>query len=385
MKKILFIIDTVDNGGVGIVLKNLLTYLDKSKYEVSILTFDCNFKYEHLLPSEIAIFHAYEKNPAKSRSKIVRYTYGILRNIIPSSIIRALFIKEKYDIAIDFKGNNLNILCSMQCPKVLWSHKDYSPLTNLIEREMIETYGKTIRGKYKENRFRKQIRNVDHIVCISNYTKQGFVDRWHPIVPVSVVHNIIDTERVIRQSKEEVSYHKPSDRIVFCCVSRISKGKGIERLFSCVERLNAEEYIFDLNIVGGGDAFEEMQLLLKNMNLPNVKMLGNKDNPFPYLREADVFVCPSETECYSTVLCESIVLGKPIIMTNVGASKEIMDEGNYGFLVDNTELGILEGMRSFIEHPQYISQFSRSVETINSQFDIQKRIRELESFLDNIV
>lgn len=45
------------------------------------------------------------------------------------------------------------------------------------------------------------------------------------------------------------------------------------------------------------------------MNLSNVRLWGNQDNPYPYLRECDIFVCPSETEAYCTVLCEAIVLG----------------------------------------------------------------------------
>lgn len=385
MKRILFIIDAIDNGGVGIVLKNLLKFIDKKRYVIDVLTFEENDKYEKLLPEEITIYHAYKHNPAKNKNKFIRYFYGVIKNNIPSFIIRKLLYKNKYDLAIDFKGNNLNVLRSANCKRIFWSHKDFSFVTNLVEREMLETYGKTRNYKYKEKIFRKYINNIDHIVCISDYTKQGFIDRWHPSVPVSVVYNIIDTELILEKAKDNIPYHKPKDKIVFCCLSRISKGKGIDRLFRCVKRLNEEGYDFELIIVGGGDAFEELHTLLQSMDLANVVMFGNQDNPFPYLKACDVFVCPSETECYSTVLCESIVLGKPIVMTDVGASKEIMAEGRYGFLVDNTEIGILEGMRKFLDYPQYISQFSRSVDTTNSPFDTQKRIRELESFLDSVV
>lgn len=385
MKKILFIVDAIDNGGVGVVLRNLLKFIDKNKYRIDVLTFEKNDVYERLMPKEVSIRHLYNNNPAKSKSRIKRYAYSVLKNVLPRWFIRFFAIKDKYDLAIDFKGNNLNVLVTAKCPRVFWSHKDFSTETNLVEKEMVETYSKTNRGTFKDRIFKKQINQLNHIVCISNYTKNAFIDRWHPNIPISVVHNVIDSESVIEKSKEEIEYKKPLNKIVFCCVSRISKGKGIERLLECVEELNQQGFLFELNIVGGGDAFNDIKCKFDLMNLPNVKLLGNKDNPFPFLRESDIFVCPSETECYSTVLCEAISLGKPVIMTNVGASEEIMSFGNFGLLVSNSKDGVFFGMKTFLEKPQLIKTFSNNFDLGDSPFDTRKNVNEAETLIDSLL
>ena len=382
MHNILFIIDSVDNGGVGIVLRNLLTYLNKQKYHADILTFESNAVYEQQLPKEVTVHHVYHSNPAKHPSKMVRYGYVILKLITPKWLIRRLFLNKQYDLAIDFKGNNLNVLNAAQCKKIFWSHKDFSPETNLVERAMLDTYGRTWRGRVKEYLFKKQLSRLDGIVCISDYTKNAFIERWVKAKPVYVVHNIIDTDRIIRQSLEQIPYKKTTDKLVFCCVSRISKGKGMVRLLNCVERLNAQNYQFELNIVGGGDGYEKLCRLKEHMQLPNVTLWGNQNNPFPYLRESDVFVCPSETECYSTSLCEAIVLGKPIIMTDTGASREIMSKGNFGFLVENSEEGIFQAMKKFLDNPDLIKTYTRCVNEPVAVFNANDAIKEVEDFLD---
>lgn len=382
MRKILFIVDSVDNGGVGIVLRNLLTHLNKTKYQAQVLTFERNPIYEQRLPKEVTIRHIYHTNPAKHPSKLVRYGYALLQGITPKWLIRKCIFNEPYDLVIDFKGNNLNVLNAAPCKKIFWSHKDFSLKTNPIERVMLETYGRTWRGRAKEYFFKKQLGQVDGIVCISDYTKNAFMERWGKAKPVYVVHNIIDTDEIIRQSKEKISYQKPIDQPVFCCVSRISKGKGMSRLLNCVSRLNAQNYRFELNIVGGGDGYEALRLLKQKAHVANVTLWGNQDNPFPYLRESDVFVCPSKTECYSTVLCEAIGLGKPIIMTDTGASREIMCKGNFGLLVENSEEGIFQAMKKFLDDPSLIQTYTRPVDGKTSVFNASRAIKEVEDFLD---
>ncbi len=382
--KILLIIDVVDNGGVGIVMRNMLNHLDNKKYNVDILTFEENREYEKYITKSVRIIHAYKKNPAKSHNRIVRYVYGVIKEIIPSWYVRKHFSLDDYDIVIDFKGNNLNVLTSAKCKKVYWCHKDFSPDTNLVERDNIENYSRTLNGRFKEKSYIKRIGMLDYVVCISDYTRDAFIKRWNYKKPVKVVHNVIDSKTIVARSQEKIDYHRNTDTITFCCLSRISKGKGIERLLDCVKRLNAEKYDFFLNIVGGGDGFQDVKRLFESMNLSNVRLWGNQDNPYPYLRECDIFVCPSETEAYCTVLCEAIVLGKPIIMTDVGASKEIMSKGTFGLLVENTEDGILEGMKSYLNNPTSIKQYSHDCLHEESPFSIDASMNEVEDLFDEI-
>lgn len=380
--RILIILDVVDNGGVGIVLRNLLNNIHLEKYKIDILAVEENPRYEELLPKDVNIRHLYKKNPAKHSNKYFRYIYAFAKEKCPKWFIRRKFIKNDYDLAIDFKGNNLNLLTAMKCPKIFWSHKDFSPETNPIEKEVIEKYSKTKPGAAKEKMFIRNLSRVDKVVCISNACKAAFSNRWsYPEERIQVLLNVLDVASIKQKSEERIDFVKPQV-FTFCCMSRISSGKGIERLLECVDRLNKEGYKFFLNIIGGGDTLEEMKSLTRQMLLENVYFQGNKDNPYPYLLQSDVFVYPSETEAYSTAVCEALILGMPIITTKTASVPEIFSDGEYGVVVDNDTTGIYKAMKAFMDDNNLICHYRNKAKQRLSYFNAESRARAVEEFLD---
>jgi glycosyltransferase involved in cell wall biosynthesis len=379
--KILFIIDAIDSGGVSVVLRSMLKHINLNKYNIDLLTFEENTEYENQIPDGVKIIHAYRENPAKKEGRIVRYIYAIFKEIVPKAIIRRKFQLNKYDLVIDFKGNNLNVATAAICKTVYWCHKDYSPISNPMEKNYIEEYSRTINGKFKERMLRKNIENIDQIVCISDYTSEAFRERWKYQKKIAVVHNILDIDAVRNKALEPIAYKKRG--FTFCCMSRISKGKGIERLLECVENLNKEGYSFYLDIVGDGDGLNDIRNMLNRLNLENVRLLGHKSNPYPYPYLSDVFVCPSETESYGMALCEAIITGAPVIMTDVGTSREIMDSGTYGLLVESSKNGIYNAMKIFLDDPNMTKKYRRPLLQQLPYFDIDNRVKENEAFLDD--
>ena len=79
-----------------------------------------------------------------------------------------------------------------------------------------------------------------------------------------------------------------------------------------------------------------------------VILLGKKVNPYPYLKLSDCFVLSSQYEGYGIVIDEARILGVPVISTDVADAKKIMNEG-FGILCDNSEDGIINAMKSFLE------------------------------------
>ena len=382
--RILLIVDVVDNGGVCVVLRNLLYNIDTSKYEIDILSFEENKKYESQLPDSVKIRNVYKKNPIKHKNKYIRYIYSLLREICPKWIIRRFIVKKKYDLAIDFKGNNLNVLTALKCRKLFWSHKDFSPITNPIEKRVIEEYSKTRSGAVKEKLFLKNLCKADGVICISEACKKAFVERWnYPEERTHVLMNVLDVEEIQSKSIEKITYSK-TDKFTFCCMSRISSGKGIERLLNCVRTLNGMGYSFVLNIVGGGDTLNEMISLAKSMNVDNVVFFGNQDNPYPYVVESDVFVCPSETEAYGTAVCEALILGKPIITTKTASVPEIFGNSEYGLVVENCEQEILAGMKRFLDEPELVDFYHKQAVKRLEYFDVQFRVNAVEEYIDEI-
>lgn len=380
--KILIILDVIDSGGVSTVLRNILNHIDLEKYKFDIVTFEENSEYEALIPDGVTIRHVYCNNPAKHKNKYIRYAYSLLREKLPKWMIRQFIIKYQYDIAIDFKGNNLNVLIAAKCKKVFWSHKDFSPITNPIEKQVIEVYSKTRKGRIKEKIFKKNISQVNSIVCISEACKQGFIERWgYDESKIRVLYNIFDVSEIRVRSEEDIPYKK-DNRFTFCCMTRISSGKGIERLLESTKLLNEQGYDFSLNIVGSGDTYDDMVGLSEKLGLKNVTFFGNKINPYPYVRECDVFIYPSETESYGIALCEALIIGKPVISCKTASIPEILGNNEFGYVIENSQEAIITAMKNFFNKPQLRYIYECKAKNRGSYFDVNNSIKEIEGFLN---
>lgn len=80
----------------------------------------------------------------------------------------------------------------------------------------------------------------------------------------------------------------------------------------------------------------------------NVHLLGIRHNPFPLLKKADCFVLSSDHEGQPMVLLEALILGKPIVATDIVGNRSVL-EGRPGLLVPNSEEGLLVGMQKFLD------------------------------------
>lgn len=69
----------------------------------------------------------------------------------------------------------------------------------------------------------------------------------------------------------------------------------------------------------------------------SVQLLGFRDNPYPYMAAADLYVCPSYVEGFSTVVSEAVVLETPVVTTDCSGMREILGDSEYGLITQNTE------------------------------------------------
>ena len=83
-------------------------------------------------------------------------------------------------------------------------------------------------------------------------------------------------------------------------------------------------------------------------DMPNIIFLGAKSNPYPCLKKSDCMVMSSDFEGYPVVFVEAMILGKPIITTDVSDSmKDVKDR--FGIVTEKTEDGIYNAMKEFLE------------------------------------
>lgn len=134
----------------------------------------------------------------------------------------------------------------------------------------------------------------------------------------------------------------------FVTLGRLSPEKGhakLLRAFAGIVETNPE---CKLTILGDGPLRLDLQNLIVELSLEhNVLLAGLRLNPFPTLGRADCFVFSSDYEGQGLVVLEALILGVPVISTDVVGPRSIL-EGGYGLLVENSVRGLLNGMQDFL-------------------------------------
>lgn len=122
------------------------------------------------------------------------------------------------------------------------------------------------------------------------------------------------------------------------------------------------------------------ELIEKEIN-GMVTLKGRIDNPFPYILQSKWSLCVSERESFSLVLLESMALKTPVITTDCGGPRDIVDGGKYGILVDNSAEGVYRGMKSVLDDPALSLKYSAHLNEAVSRFDYKGWLNSVEKLL----
>src|SRR5690606_20829656 len=116
-----------------------------------------------------------------------------------------------------------------------------------------------------------------------------------------------------------------------------------------------------------------------------VTLVGFRENPYPFIRLADIFVLSSYYEGYPMVVTEALVLEKVILSTNVSGVQEMLKQGLYGYIVDNNTESIYSGLRDLILKDDLRVKYSVAAKEGSKQFDGNAVVRRFESLVQELV
>lgn len=168
------------------------------------------------------------------------------------------------------------------------------------------------------------------------------------------LYNTFNDLSVLKKQEEfEVKYKK--DALNFCSAIRFSEEKAPIRTINQFIKLKNEGYKFYWHIAGDGPLFEEAKKIIKENDLEkNIILYGNQKNPYPYIKQSDVFLLLSVFEAAPMVYAEAMTLGVPVLTTDLISAEELV--GEKGFICGNSEEGIYEGLKYVLDNPEMIKQ-----------------------------
>ena len=114
------------------------------------------------------------------------------------------------------------------------------------------------------------------------------------------------------------------------------------------------------------------------------KFLGTLVNPYPYVKNADFYIMPSESEGWPLIIAEALILQKPIISTNVGSISQMISHQKNGYLIEYKIDDMYNSMKEFITNIDLISSIKNNLKDAEKQFDNQKIFDAVEEILTDL-
>ena len=349
MKKILFALSTMNIGGVEKSLISLLKKIPKDEYEVTIILLEKKGGFLNDIPKWVEVK---EVNWFKNlKPLIIESPYTIIRNFIDKRDI-VNTIKYPFIYLISTRLDNRyfyykNIFKNIEVEKEYYDYAisyagpteilDYYILNKINAKEKISWIHFDL-SKHEINKkfYQKVFSKFDKLVLVSESSKKILNSMFKNTANKSSVFlNVIDREEIIKKSCEDINFDTDFDGIKILTVGRLSKEKGQDIAINVLSKLKKEGFNVRWYCIGEGFERKYYENLISNLNLNNeFILLGGMKNPYPYIREADLYVQPSRHEEYCLTLAEAIILNKKIVATNfTGANEQLINIDN-GFVVD---------------------------------------------------
>ena len=368
MIKILFIHNKLVCGGAEQALFDLVSLIDKKRFNVTILVqYDGGIweeKFRNAGLRVVSIWDCQKKtqNPLiklRNRNKRKRITESLKND---GAGLLDVCLNEHFDIIVAFNGSTLQSMCfSGKAKTVKYIHGDMATNPEFCKNTMA---------------ILECIRKFDRIVCVSKASKRSFMELTGITDNVVLHYNPLNTETVRSLSEHIVSI--PKDVPYICAVGRLAPEKGYDRLIRIHKKLVDEGFLHKLILVGDGEEISKLHQLVADCHAEEtVVFAGYQSNPYPYMKNSQFLVCSSYTEGLPVVAMEALSLGIPIVSSAPSVQEAFGDE-MCGLITGNDDMSLESGIRRMFEDRVFYQHAKEGAER-RSEFFVGKRmVKEVE-------
>ena len=380
-RRVLILIESLSGGGAEKVLSVLMKHFDHERYEVTVCpVVDVGVYREEIRNYVWRYCPIITYNGNLLRRSFNRLKYKLIYSLLPPRWVYEFFVPKSNEIEIAFCEGYVTKLLShsgSKAKKIAWVHTDLSinpwPIVLGIyknEKEELAAYSK-----------------MDRIICVSHSVEMSFNTRYGFEDKTCTIYNPIDFDDIKRKASESFNMndHEIREGYHLVSIGRLVFVKGYDRLMSCVKRLRDDGYALNLTIIGEGPERITIERFIKKNNISDcVRLIGFVNNPYPWLAAADFFVCSSRAEGFSLVIAEAMALGIPVISTLCSGPNELLGNGKFGVLVDNSEEGLYQGIKKVFDGKYDTKELVQLAMGKISDFASNKIVTRIDGLLNEI-
>jgi glycosyltransferase involved in cell wall biosynthesis len=392
-KKIVFMVINMNVGGTEKALLNMINEMPKDQYEITILMLEKYGGFLDAIPKEVRVEYLYDyaaykdllNRPVKITVKnlfkqgqigkgIVLGSVHVLSRIFQNKFFYYNFVlkkmpryKNKYDIAIAYAGP-MDFISYFVAKKIKakkriqWIHFDVTKIG------------------FDERLSKKLYNMFDKIFVVSNEAEKKLVRKVPSIKgKIEVFVNVVSQKTILSQSNSGNGFEDDFDGKRILTVGRLSKEKGQDLAIKVLARLVKEGHKVKWYCIGEGKARSEYEQLISQLNVEeHFVLLGAKSNPYPYIKQCDLYVQPSRYEGYCITLIEARCLKKPIVTTDVNGANEQIKQGITGVIVNKDEGSLYKAVNTLIMNSRLMTNYSNNLS--NEQVDSDE-VKKLLKFI----
>lgn len=367
MKKILFLIHDLGQGGAEKVLVNLVNNMDHSIFDITVMTlFDCG-ENRQFINSNIKY--------KTWCSKMVPGNSHLMKLFTPTRL-HNMIIKEHYDIEVAYLEG--------PCARVISGCSD--PSVRLVSWIHIEQHtAKKAAASFRSiGEAKKCYSKFNKIVCVSKTVENDFKKALNVNVLHEVLYNTNESEKIRKASRENVlGTVFQSDEIKIIGVGKLLKNKGFDRILHIAKKLLDEKFPVHVYILGDGPEREALNNYISENKMENqVTLLGYQLNPYKYIAQCDLFVCASYAEGFSTAATEALILGIPVCTVEVSGMREMLgNQSEYGVITENTEENLYLAIKQLVSNRNLLLFYKEKAIERGKFFNTEKTVKAVENML----
>lgn len=389
-KTILFVIDSLHCAGAEKSLTTLLSLLDYSKYDVDLQLFGYGGALEELVPKEVNILKPMEYIKFSSLS-----TKNAVIKSLKNMNFKMLSSRLKFSLAIR-KDNYSNA----QKARVYWQKVSNVIEKNNKEYDIAISYAQGVPTFYVAEKVcaKKKLAWVNVSYKLEDEDRifqEHFYDKYNKIVAVSdsaknifletfpkytdkleIIYDINDADFIKKMSDQGQSYNDNYTGLRILTIGRLANQKGYDMALEACKILKEKGIEFKWYSLGIGPLKEEIEKYINENNLENnFKLLGVKSNPYPFIKDCDIYVQTSRFEGFGIAIAEARMLNKPVVTTRFDAVYNQMKDRKNGLVVDMNSQGIVNGILELINNKELTNEIISYLKT-----EKKGNTEELEKF-----
>lgn len=394
MKKVLIVADSLTTGGLEKTLIDLCNNLDYTKYNVDLYLFNDGRdllpqlnKNVNLLPDSPYFATVYNKSVGSSVKALLKQKkfslafYRIIRFIKARLKMQGLSnldwhfqkktmlkIDKEYDTAVAFaEGSACYYVadCIKAKVKSMWIHTD---INQIITNKSLDNMAFSV---------------ANSICTVSNNSANSLKENYPKFankIKVFTLPSLFDFEKLEKLANQPNEMDKETINIL--SVGRLVELKGFHLCIPACKKLIDEGYNIKWYVAGDGPQRPELESLIKQNNLEeSFVLLGNKENPYTYIKSADICVQPSSYEGLSLVIYEEKYFKKAVVCTEILGNKEMIEHKTNGLIIKRDSKSIYNAVKELLDDKELLKRLSLSP-ALNYKTK-QETIKEIEKTIDN--